>query len=108
MTTNDHQETTEKNITMAKRQRPRAGQKTAEETAMSRAEAEQIVNEVTAEQSSAPKRRGRKKKQSVGFSLKVPQVVYDRLVRVSEETGMSMASIMVRGAAKEMDDLENK
>lgn len=92
---------------MAKRQRPRAGQKTAEKNIISKAEAEEIVNEVTADITEKTKGRRKKKQPSVGFSLKVPKVIYDRLVETSDRTGMSMSSIMVRGAVKEMNYLDD-
>lgn len=67
-------------------------------------EVEKIAKEVM--QSERGRGRPKKKELAVPYSVRIPKVIYDRLVRISEETGLSKSSIIVRGLVSEMNDIE--
>lgn len=66
------------------------------------------VEKIAKEEMKPERGRGRPKKKelAVPYSVRIPKVIYDRLVRVSEETGLSKSSIIVRGLVSEMNDIE--
>ncbi|MEN0049978.1 MAG: hypothetical protein AAF806_23145 [Bacteroidota bacterium] len=73
---------------------------------ISREEIEKIAEEGM-NPAATPKKK-KKKELAVPFSMRIPRAIYDRLEQVTDETGLTKASIILRGLVSELDGLEKK
>ena len=70
-----------------------------------KAEVEKIAKEVMKPESTKIG-RPKKKHLAIPYSVRIPKVAHDRLVQLSEETGLSKSSIIIRGLISEMNKIE--